>query len=151
MKLICYRQMFLNKNLFIYISHLRCSHSSSDEILLMKKINITSYASVQYRHSIISKIEKLSTECGGYINDYNLFSDLSISLQILGIQQPNTLREFYQRLKFDIKELRLDNNSIKMLDNQSISIERYSLFILFQILFIDAKGDLRQNIPAIQN
>jgi hypothetical protein len=64
---------------------------------------------------------------------------------------PDTLGQFYQRLKLDIEELQLDKETIKVLNDYSLSIDRYSLFILFQILFIDAKGDLRRNVPAVQS
>jgi hypothetical protein len=69
----------------------------------------------------------------------------------LGIRQPDTLRQFYQRLKLDIEELQLDNETINVLNSCSSSGDRYSLFILFQILFIDAKGDLRQDVPAVNS
>jgi hypothetical protein len=117
----------------------------------MKKLNILSYAPVIYRNTIISKIETIVTTSGGYVNDFNFFSDLAVSLQILGIRQPDTLGQFYQRLKLDIEELQLDKETIKVLNDYSLSVDRYSLFILFQILFIDAKGDLRRNVPAVQS
>ena len=130
--------------------HIRHSHTH-DEVLPMKKINIISYTPARYRNTILSKIETVVTTCNGYIDDFNFFSDLAVSLRILGIRQPDTLRQFYQGLKLDIEELQLDDVTINMLNSCSSSVDRYSLFILFQILFIDAKGDLRQNIPAVNN
>jgi len=120
-------------------------------MLPTKKMNIISYAPVRYRNTIISKIETIVTICGGYVDDFNFFSDLAITLRILGIRQPDTLRQFYQRLKLDIQELQLDDETINMLNVCSSNDDRYSLFILFQILFIDAKGDLRQNVPAVNS
>jgi hypothetical protein len=117
----------------------------------MKKMNIISYAPVRYRNTIISKIETIVTICGGYVDDFNFFSDLAVALRILGIRQPDTLRQFYQRLKLDIEELKLDNETINVLNSCSSSGDRYSLFILFQILFTDAKGDLRQDVPAVNS
>ncbi|CAF0963993.1 unnamed protein product [Rotaria sordida] len=114
-------------------------------------MNIISYAPVIYRNTIISKIETIVTICGGYIDDFNFFSDLAVTLRILGIRQPDTLGQFYQRLKLDTKELQLDDETINTLNSCSSSLDRYSLFILFQILFIDAKGDLKQDVPAINS
>ncbi|CAF1100730.1 unnamed protein product [Adineta ricciae] len=142
--------MLLNKSWWINCSLIRYSHTN-DGTLPMKKLNITSYAPVQYRHDILSELGTIVTRCGGYVNDYNFFSDLAVSLQILGIRQPDTLTEFYQQLTMNMKKLRLDRQTVHILDNQSKSIDRYLLFILFQILFIDAKGDLRQNVPTVQN
>ncbi|CAF1085708.1 unnamed protein product [Adineta steineri] len=76
---------------------------------------------------------------------------MAVSLQILGLKQPDTLRQFYQRLKLDIEELQIDNETINNFNKHFVSVDRYSLFILFQILFIDAKGDLKRNVPAFQN
>ena len=149
MKLNCYRLMLMN-NKRLHFSHIRHSHTH-DESLPMKKLNIISYTPVRYRNTIISKIETTVTTCGGYVDDFNFFSDLAVSLRILGIRQPDTLREFYQRLKLDTEELQLDDQTINALNSCSSSIDRYSLFILFQVLFIDAKGDLRQNVPAVNN
>ncbi|CAF2028303.1 unnamed protein product [Rotaria magnacalcarata] len=117
----------------------------------MKKLNIISYAPVRYRNTIISKIETIVTTCGGYVDDFNFFSDFAISLRILGIRQPDTLRQLYQRLKLDTEELQLDDQTINVLNSCSSSTDRYSLFILFQILFIDAKGDLRHSVPAVNS
>ena len=75
----------------------------------MKKLNIASYAPVQYRHQILSELEEIVTRCGGYVNDYNFFSDLAVSLQILGLRQPDSLTEFYQQLTLNMKNLRLDS------------------------------------------
>jgi len=141
--------MFINNKL-LRLPHIRYSHTN-EEWLPMKKLNIISYAPVRYRNTIISNIETIVTTCGGYVNDFNFFSDMAISLQILGIRQPDTLGQFYQRLKLDIEELQLDKETIKVLNDYSLSVDRYSLFILFQILFIDAKGDLRRNVPAVQS
>ncbi|CAF3927050.1 unnamed protein product [Rotaria sordida] len=112
---------------------------------------LTHLFTVIYRNTIISKIETIVTICGGYIDDFNFFSDLAVTLRILGIRQPDTLGQFYQRLKLDTKELQLDDETITTLNNCSSSLDRYSLFILFQILFIDAKGDLKQDVPAINS
>jgi hypothetical protein len=117
----------------------------------MKKINIISYAPVRYCNTIISKIGTIVTSCGGYIDDFNFFSDLAVTLRILGIRQPDTLEQFYQRLKLDIEELRLDDKTINMLNGASSSVDQYSLFILFQILFIGAKGDLRRDVSAVNS
>jgi hypothetical protein len=149
MKFNCYRLMFMNNKL-LRLSHIRHSHTY-DELLPIKKINTISYAPVTYRNTIISKIETIVTTCGGYVDDFNFFSDLAVSLRILGIRQPDTLRQFYQRLKLDIEELRLDRETINVLNSCSSSVDRYSLFILFQILFIDAKGDLRRDVPAVNS
>ncbi|CAF2961464.1 unnamed protein product [Rotaria sp. Silwood2] len=149
MKFNCYRLILMNNKLLRF-PHVRHSHIH-DEVLPMKKMNITSYASVGNRNTIISKIETIVTICGGYVDDFNFFSDLAVTLRILGIRQPDTLKQFYQRLKLDTQELRLDDETINVLNNGSSSIDRYSLFILFQILFIDAKGDLRQNVPAVNS
>ncbi|CAF1656643.1 unnamed protein product, partial [Adineta ricciae] len=65
----------------------------------------------------------------------------AVSLQILGLRQPDSLTEFYRQLKSNVKQLRLDSQTIRLLDNQCKSFDQYLLFILFQILFIDAKGD----------
>lgn len=137
-------------NKLLHFPHIRYLHTH-DELLPMKKINIISYAPVRHRHTIISKIETIVTICGGYVDDFNFFSDLAVSLRILGIRQPDTLRQLYQRLKLDIEELQLDDTTINVLNSCSISDDRYSLFILFQILFIDAKGDLRRNVPAVNS
>ncbi|CAF1132103.1 unnamed protein product [Didymodactylos carnosus] len=149
MKFNCYRLMLMNNKLLRF-HHIRHSHTH-DELLPMKKMNIISYAPVKHRNTVISKIETIVTICGGYVDDFNFFSDLAATLRILGIKQPDTLRQFYQRLKLDIEELQLDDETINMLNTRSFSVDRYSLFILFQILFIDAKGDLRQNVPAVNN
>lgn len=114
-------------------------------------MNIISYTPVRYRNTIISKIKTIVTTCGGYVDDFNFFSDLAITLRILDIKQPDTLRQFYQRLKLDIEKLQLDNETISMLNRDSSSVDQYSLFILFQILFIDAKGELRQDVPAVNS
>jgi hypothetical protein len=135
-------------NKLLRFPHIRRSHTDHDEVLPMKKLNIISYAPVRYRNTIVSKIETIVTICGGYVDDFNFFSDLAVSLRILGIRQPDTLRQFYQRLKSDIEELQLDKETINVLNRCSFSDDRYLLFILLQILFIDAKGDLRQNVPA---
>lgn len=148
--MIYYRRILLNKNWWINSPLIRYSHTN-DGTLPMKKLNITSYAPVQYRHEILSKLEAIVTHCGGYVNDYNFFSDLAISLQILDLRQPDSLTEFYQQLTLNMKQLRLDKQTVHILDNLSKSTERYLLFILFQILFIDAKGDLRRDVPAVQN
>jgi hypothetical protein len=137
-------------NKLLRFPHIRHLHTH-DEVLPMKKMNIISYAPVIYRNTLISKIETIVTICGGYIDDFNFFSDLAVSLRILGIKQPDALRQFYQRLKLDIEELQLDNDTIKVLNSCSLSADRYSLFILFQILFIDAKGDLRRDVPAVNS
>ncbi|CAF1469223.1 unnamed protein product [Adineta ricciae] len=134
------RKTLLNRRQQINLTYIRNLHSR-DEILPMKKLNITSYGSVQHRHEIISKIETIITNCGGYVNDYNFFSDFAVSLQILGLRQPDSLTEFYRQLKSNVKQLRLDSQTIRLLDNQCKSFDQYLLFILFQILFIDAKGD----------
>ncbi len=149
MNLNCCRLISINNKL-LRLPHIRYSHTN-EELLPMKKLNIISYAPVRYRNTIISKIETIVTASGGYVNDFNFFSDLAVSLQILGIRQPDTLRQFYQRLKLDIEELQLDKETIKVLNDYSLSVDRYSLFILFQILFIDAKGDVRRNVPAVQS
>lgn len=143
-------RLILKNNKLFHSSHIRHSHVS-DEVLPMKKINIISYAPVRYRNTIIPKIETIITGCGGYVDDFNFFSDLAVSLRILGIQQPNTLRQLYQRLKSDVEELKLDRETINMLNSHSVSIDRYALFILLQILFVDAKGDLRQTVPAVNS
>ena len=137
-------------NKLLRVPHIRYSHTH-DEILPMKKINIISYVPVRYRNIIISKVETIVTTCGGYIDDFNFFSDLAVSLRILGIRQPDTLKQFYQLLKLDIEELQLDDETIKVLNHSSLNVDRYSLFILFRILFIGAKGDLKQNVPAVQS
>ncbi len=137
-------------NKLLRFPHIRHSHTH-DEMLPTKKMNIISYAPVRYRNTIISKIETIVTICGGYVDDFNFFSDLAITLRILGIRQPDTLTQFYQRLKLDFQELQLDDETINMLNVCSSNDDRYSLFILFQILFIDAKGDLRQNVPAVNS
>ncbi|CAF3879663.1 unnamed protein product, partial [Rotaria sp. Silwood1] len=77
-------------------------------------MNIISYAPVRHRNTIVSKIETTVTICGGYVDDFNFFSDLAVTLRILGIRQPDTLRQFYQRLKLDTEELQLDNETIKV-------------------------------------
>jgi hypothetical protein len=139
----------MNNKLFP-LSHIRHSHTH-DELLPMKKMNIISYAPVTCRNTIISKIGTIVTTCDGYVDDFNFFSDLAVTLRILGIRQPDTLGQFYQRLKLDIEELQLDDETIKVLNDASSSVDQYSLFILFQILFIDAKGDLRRNVPAVNS
>ena len=149
MKLNCCRLMFINNKL-LRSPHIRYSHTH-DELLPTKKINIISYVPVRYRNIIISKVETIVTTCGGYIDDFNFFSDLAVTLRILGIRQPDTLGQLYQLLKLDIEELELDNDTIKVLNHCSLSVDRYSLFILFRILFIGAKGDLKQNVPAVQS
>ncbi|CAF1466420.1 unnamed protein product [Adineta ricciae] len=146
----CCRKILLNKSWWINSSSIRYAHTN-DGTLPMKKLNITSYAPVQYRHEILSELGAIVTRCGGYVNDYNFFSDLAVSLQILGLRQPDSLTEFYQQLTLNMKTLRLDTQTIHILDNQSKSTDQYLLFILFQILFIDAKDDLRQNVPTVQN
>ena len=140
-----YRLLFVNSKL------VRFSHVTSEVLLPMKKLNIISYARSEYRNTIMSKIENATTTCGGYIDDFNFFSDLATSLRILGIRQPDTLKQFYERLKLDINELELDVQTIKTLDDCSSSTEQYLLFILFQILFIDAKGNLRRDVPAFNS
>jgi hypothetical protein len=137
-------------NKLLRFPSIRHSHTH-DQLLPMKKLNIISYAPARYRNTIISKIERIVTICGGYIDDFNFFSDLAVTLRILGIKQPDTLRQFYQELKLDIEELQLDDDTINVLNNHSSSVDRYSLFILFQILFIDAKGDLRRDVPAVNS
>lgn len=117
----------------------------------MDKLNIISYAAVRYRNTVISKIEAIVTVCGGYVHDFNYFSDMAVSLQILGIKQPDTLRQLYQCLKLDMEELRLDTKTVDALNRRSLSTDCYSLFILFQVLFLDAKGDLRGNVPAVNS
>jgi hypothetical protein len=149
MKLNLYRPVVMN-NKILKFPRMRHAHTH-DEPLPMKKMNIISYAPVRYRNTILSEIETVVTLCGGYVDDFNFFSDLAITLRILGVRQPDTLRLFYQRLKLDIARLRLDNETIKVLNSCSSSTDRYSLFILFQILFIDAKGDLRQDVPAVNS
>ncbi|CAF1684599.1 unnamed protein product [Rotaria magnacalcarata] len=149
MNLNCYRLMLMS-NKRLRFSHIRHSHTH-EESLPMKKLNIISYAPVRYRNTIISKIETIVTTCGGYVDDFNFFSDFAISLRILGIRQPDTLRQLYQRLKLDTEELQLDDQTINVLNSCSSSTDRYSLFILFQILFIDAKGDLRHSVPAVNS
>ena len=140
-----YRLLFVNSKL------VRFSHVTGEVLLPMKKLNIISYARSEYRNTIMSKIENTTTTCGGYIDDFNFFSDLATSLRILGIRQPDTLKQFYERLKLDINELELDVQTIKTLDDCSSSTEQYLLFILFQILFIDAKGNLRRDVPAFNS
>ncbi|CAF3340438.1 unnamed protein product [Rotaria socialis] len=149
MKFNWYRLMLMN-NKRLCFSHIRQSHTH-DASLPMKKLNIISYTPVRYRNTIISKIETIVTTCGGYVDDFNFFSDLAVSLRILGIRQPDTLTQLYQRLKLDTEELQLDDQTINVLNSCSSSTDRYSLFILFQILFIDAKGDLRQSVPAVNS
>lgn len=137
-------------NKLLNLTRVQHAHTQN-EPLPMKKVNIISYAPVKYRNTIISKIETVVTLCGGYVDDFNFFSDLAVTLRILGVRQPDTLRQFYQRLKLDITGLRLDNETIKELKSCSSSADQYSLFILFQVLFIDAKGDLRQDVPAVNS
>ena len=149
MKVNYYPRVLINSKR-LHCPSIRYAHISN-ESLPMKKINIISYAPVRYRNAIVSKIETTVTRCGGYVDDFNFFSDLAVSLRILGIRQPDTLRHFYQRLKLDIEELQLDNGTSNMLNSCSSSSERFSLFILLQILFIDAKGDLRQDVPAVNS
>ena len=132
------------------LSLVRYSHTQ-DELLPMEKLNIISYAAVRYRNTVISKIETIVTVCGGYVHDFNYFSDMAVSLQILGIKQPDTLRQLYQCLKLDMEELQLDSKTVDALNRRSLSVDRYSLFILFQVLFLDAKGDLRGNVPAVNS
>lgn len=141
--------MVLSNKLF-RTSHIRYSHNH-DDFLPMKKLNIISYTPVRYRNTIVPKIETIVTNAGGYVDDFNFFSDMAIALRILGIRQPDTLRQFYEQLTSNIQELKLDNETINVLNNCSSSIDRYSLFILFQVLFIDAKGDLRQTVPAVNS
>ena len=143
--------LLFNNRKFVRWSHLRYYHGQ-DENLPMKKLNIISYAPVEYRNSLIAQIETVVTTCGGYIDDFNFFSDLAISLRILGLKQPDTLRNFFEKLTSDVEGLRLDNETIKTLKNSLFSsADRYTLFILFQVLFIDAKGELRQTVPAVNN
>jgi hypothetical protein len=137
-------------NKLLRFPHIRYSHTH-DEVLPMKKLNIISYAPVRHRNTIISKIETIVTMCGGYVDDFNFFSDLAVTLRILGIRQPDTLRQFYQRLKSDIEGFKLDDATIKVLNDGSSSNDRYTLFILLQVLFINAKGDLRQMVPAVNS
>ena len=129
---------------------IRYSHAH-DEVLPMEKVNIISYAPVRCRNTIISQIETAVTLCGGYVDDFNFFSDLAVSLRVLGIRQPDTLRPFYQRLRSDVKDLELDSKTIEVLNSRSASADRYSLFILVQVLFIDAKGDMRREVPAVNS
>lgn len=143
--------LLFNNRKFVRWPHLRYSHCQ-DEHLPMKKLNIISYAPAECRNSLIAQIETAVTTCGGYIDDFNFFSDLAISLRILGLKQPDTLKHFFQKLISDVQGLRLDNETIKILKISSFnSADRYTLFILFQILFIDAKGELRQTVPAVNN
>ena len=122
-----------------------------DEVLPMEKVNIICYAPVRCRNTIISQIETAVTQCGGYVDDFNFFSDLAVSLRILGIRQPETLRPFYQRLRSQVKDLEMDAKTIEVLNSRSSSADRYSLFILIQVLFMDAKGDMRREVPAVNS
>ena len=50
-----------------------------------------------------------------------------------------------------MKELQLDSKTVNMLNSRSLDVDRYLLFFLFQVLFLDAKGDLRGNVPAVNS
>lgn len=129
---------------------IRCTHTHN-EFLPMKKVNITSYAPVHFRNEMISKIETLVSACGGYVDDFNFFSDLAVNLRILGLKQPDTLKQFFHRLKSDITGLRLDQETVKVLESCTCSTDRYNLFILFHVLFIDARGELKHAVPAFNS
>ena len=149
MRFLCYQRLFSNRK-WVRWPDVRHSHSDG-EILPMKKLNILSYAPVEYRNSMISQIETAVTASGGYVDDFNFFSDLAVSLRILGLEQPDTLRQFFRRLRSDINGLRLDKETVTILHNASTSGDRFTLFILFQILFVNAKGEMRQVVPAVNS
>lgn len=149
MRITWYRFIMKNKRSIRF--HLTRFSHNSNESLPMQKLNIICYAPVQHRNTVISKIETAVTMCGGYVDDFNFFSDLAVSLRILGIRQPDTLKKLNERLTVGIDGLRLDEQTMTTLNSLSSSMDRYALFILVQILFIDAKGELKQTVPAVNN
>lgn len=142
-----YRLVFKKFNI---IQKIRFIHTEN-ECLPMKKLNIISYASVQHRNTIIPKVEAAVTQCGGYVDDFNFFSDMAISLRILGIRQPDTIQRFSERLQSNIRELHLDKTTIRHLHESVSDPERYALFILLQVVFMDAKGELKQLVPSVNS
>ena len=52
---------------------------------------------------------------------------------------------------FQVFDLEMDAKTIEVLNSRSSSADRYSLFILIQVLFMDAKGDMRREVPAVNS
>lgn len=106
---------------------------------MIKKLNWKAYTS-EGRNNAIEKIKEAISVSDGYILNFNMFSDLAMSLAI-EIEECKIIR-LHNSLSGILK--------VSDLDEQSINVASKKEWLIFlNLSFSSGKGELKKSIPAV--
>ena len=106
---------------------------------MQKKLNWQLFSN-ENRYEIIENIKNVISNSDGYIVNFNMFSDLALSLSV-EIEE-NKIQKLHRVLSqiVNVSELKLDN----------INLESKKEWLIFMnISFGRGKGELKQEIPEV--
>ena len=106
---------------------------------MQKKLNWQLFSN-ENRYEIIENIKNVISNSDGYIVNFNMFSDLALSLSV-EIEE-NKIQKLHRALSqiINVSELKLDN----------INLESKKDWLIFMnISFGRGKGELKQETPEI--
>lgn len=106
---------------------------------MRKKLNWQAY-SVNDRNETIEKVKEAISRNDGYILNFNMFSDLALSLHI-EIEE-NRIIDLHSALKGIIKLSDIDVEKI-------LGTSRKEWFVFLNISFSKGKGELKTKVPAV--
>ena len=95
---------------------------------------------IENRTSAIDKVKDAINKIGGYIINFNIYSDLAISLTI-EIEEQDIL-DLHTELN---KHIKISNTELENLNKES----KQDWWILLNISFSTGKGNLKKEIPNV--
>ena len=106
---------------------------------IFRKLNWKAYSGKQ-QHLILEEVKKAITSCGGFIIDFNFFSDLAInlSIEIEGSKISNLHKELSHVLSMGAQEAT---------DQGENPEEGWMIFL--HISFSRGTGNVHQDIPSV--
>jgi len=106
---------------------------------MLKKLNWQAYTDGE-RNKVIEEVKDVISSSDGYILNFQMFSDLALSLSIE--IEGNGIHTFHQAISSVLK--------ISNLDEDIINVKSKKEWLIFlNIPFSRGKGDLERKIPAV--
>lgn len=112
--------------------------------MLAAEIRLTAVTSAD-RNAIISEVSSAVAEANGWIDDVNLFSNISVALRFI---IPSTSGRTLVRL-LSAQPLKLDPNGVHELTALTAHEPEKEITCSLQITFFHTEPDLRRQIPHV--
>lgn len=112
--------------------------------MLPLKIRLTAVTSAD-RNAIISDVSSAVAEAGGWIDDVNFFSNISVALLFI---IPSSSGSTLVRL-LSAQLLQLDSNGVRQLTALTAHEPSKEIACSLQITFFHTEPDLRRHIPHV--